>query len=78
MYLNNKDLYPLQVFLREILVLGSFSSSDLDPEAAAALQSLAATLKNVIIVLSTLPLMCIYPFIQKYFVKGVMIGSVKG
>lgn len=78
LYLNNKDLYPLQVFLREILVLGSFSSSDLDPEAAAALQSLAATLKNVIIVLSTLPLMCIYPFIQKYFVKGVMIGSVKG
>ena len=78
MYLNDKNLYPLQLTLREILVIGSFSASDLDPEVAAAIQGLAGTLKNVVIVVSTLPLMCIYPFIQKYFVKGVMIGSVKG
>jgi ABC-type glycerol-3-phosphate transport system permease component len=42
------------------------------------LQGLADTLKYVVIVVATLPLMCVYPFVQKYFVKGVMIGSVKG
>lgn len=78
LYLTDKNLYPLQLFLREILISSSFSSSDLDPEAIAAIQGLSDTLKYVMIVVSTLPLMCIYPFVQKYFVKGVMIGSVKG
>ena len=78
LYLTNKDLYPLQLFLREILLSSKFDSSNMDPETAAAIQGLADTLKYVIIVVSTLPLMCIYPFVQKHFVKGVMIGSVKG
>ncbi len=78
LYLNEKNLYPLQLFLREILVSSKFSAADLDPETVAAIQGLADTLKYVIIVVSTLPLMCIYPFVQKHFVKGVMIGSVKG
>lgn len=79
LYLNRRELYPLQLFLREILVNSQFDSSLMnDPEAAQALQGLADTLKYVIIVVATLPLMCVYPFIQKYFVKGVMIGSVKG
>ncbi|MBQ7841463.1 MAG: carbohydrate ABC transporter permease [Lachnospiraceae bacterium] len=78
LYLTNKNLYPLQLFLREILISSKFSASDLDPDAIKAIQGLADTLKYVIIVVSTLPLMCIYPFVQKYFVKGVMIGSVKG
>ena len=78
LYLTEKNLYPLQLFLREILVSSKFSAGDLDPETAAAIQGLADTLKYVIIVVSTLPLMCIYPFVQKHFVKGVMIGSVKG
>jgi len=42
------------------------------------MKSLANTLKYVVIVVATFPLMCIYPFVQKYFIKGVMIGSVKG
>ena len=79
LYLNNRELYPLQLFLREILVNSQFDSSVMnDPEAAQQLQGLADTLKYVIIVVATLPLMCVYPFVQKYFVKGVMIGSVKG
>lgn len=79
LYLNDRNLYPLQLFLREILVNSQFDSSVMaDPEAAKALQGLADTLKYVIIVISTLPLMLIYPFVQKYFVKGVMIGSIKG
>lgn len=79
LYLNKRNLYPLQLFLREILVNSQFDSSVMsDPEAAQQLQGLADTLKYVVIVVSTLPLMCIYPFVQKYFVKGVMIGSIKG
>jgi len=77
-YLNKRDLYPLQLFLREILVNSQFDASVMtDPEAARQMQGLAQTLKYVVIVVATLPLMCIYPFVQKYFVKGVMIGSIK-
>lgn len=78
LYLTDRNLYPLQLFLREILISNQFTGADLDPEIAEAIQGLADTLKYVIIVVSTLPLMCIYPFVQKHFVKGVMIGSVKG
>ncbi len=79
LYINKRELYPLQLFLREILVNSQFDASVMsDPEAARQLQGLADTLKYVIIVVATLPLMCIYPFVQKYFIKGVMIGSVKG
>jgi multiple sugar transport system permease protein/putative aldouronate transport system permease protein len=50
----------------------------MDPETAVAMQGLADLLKYSLIVISTAPILCIYPFFQKYFVKGVMIGSIKG
>lgn len=79
LYLNKRDLYPLQLFLREILINSQFDASSItDPDIVRAMQGLSDTLKYVIIVVSTLPLMMVYPFVQKYFVKGVMIGSVKG
>jgi multiple sugar transport system permease protein/putative aldouronate transport system permease protein len=79
LYLSKKELYPLQLFLREILVQNQFNSDILmDPEMAQQLLGLQDTLKYAIIVLSTVPLMCLYPFAQKHFVKGVMIGSLKG
>jgi len=79
LYLNKRELYPLQLYLREILINSQFNASDIqDPEIARAMMGLQDTLKYVIIVVSTLPLMMVYPFVQKYFVKGVMIGSVKG
>ena len=79
LYLSNDKLYPLQLFLREILINSNMDTSSLDdPELIAAMQGLADAMKYVVIVVSTLPLMCIYPFVQKYFVKGVMIGAVKG
>ena len=78
LYLNNKDLYPLQLFLRDILINSGFGTEVDDPELAAMLQAQANSLKYSIIVISTLPLMCAYPLVQKYFVKGVMVGSVKG
>ena len=79
LYLSNDNLYPLQLFLREILINSRMDTSGVtDPEMLEAMQGLADALKYVVIVVSTFPLMCIYPFVQKYFVKGVMIGAVKG
>lgn len=79
LYLSDSNLYPLQLFLREILVNSNIDTSSIaDPEMIAAMQGISDALKYVVIVISTLPLMCIYPFVQKFFVKGVMIGSVKG
>jgi putative aldouronate transport system permease protein len=79
LYLSKTQLYPLQLFLREILVQNQFNSDIInDPEMALQLLGLQETLKFAIIVLSTAPLMCLYPFAQKHFVKGVMIGSLKG
>ena len=78
-YLTKKELYPLQVFLREILIMNQIATADIvDPEAAVAMQGLADLLKYSLIVISSAPILCIYPFFQKYFVKGVMIGSIKG
>ena len=78
-YLNNRDLFPLQVFLRDILVLNAIdASSIMDPEEAQALEGMRDLLKYAMIVVSTVPIMCVYPFLQKFFAQGVMVGSVKG
>ena len=85
LYLRDRELYPLQVFLREILVQSTFQfgaeMGDFSPEDLQAMlekQDTANMLKYVIIVVSSLPMLILYPFLQKYFTKGVMIGSVKG
>jgi multiple sugar transport system permease protein/putative aldouronate transport system permease protein len=78
-YLTKNQIYPLQVFLREILVMNQIAANNIvDPEAATAMQGMADLLKYSLIVISSAPILCIYPFFQKYFVKGVMIGSIKG
>lgn len=79
LYLDNRNLFPLQLFLREILVNNKIDAElNIDPVFIEARQGMAELLKYSLIVVSALPIMCLYPFIQKYFVKGVMIGSVKG
>ena len=78
-YLNNRDLYPLQIILREILIMNQVDlTMIIDPELQIANAHAAAVLKYALIVVATVPILCVYPFIQKYFVKGVMIGSLKG
>ena len=82
-YITNEELLPLQSFLRDILMsnkmmLNSTSLQGMDAATAEARMQLAQTLKYSVIIVSTVPVLCVYPFIQKYFVKGVMIGSVKG
>ncbi|WP_127586285.1 carbohydrate ABC transporter permease [Paenibacillus koleovorans] len=78
-YLSKSDLFPLQLFLRQILVLSHITPDMLDQvDDAARRLGMPELLKYTLIVVSTLPLMILYPFIQKHFVKGVMIGSLKG
>ena len=83
-YLTDRRLYPLQSFLRQILVLSNIDPtqfaqlSETDAEELRKQQGIADIIKYALIVISTAPVMCIYPFIQKYFVQGIMIGSLKG
>lgn len=79
-YIYDNSLMPLQSFLRDMLMSTKMTVnniSGLDAATVARKAQLAQTLKYSVIIVSTVPVLCIYPFIQKYFVKGVMIGSVK-
>ena len=79
LYLTNDRLHPLQLVLRKVLLLSQISADDLmDPDDALALQGMADLMKYSLIVFATVPILCVYPFVQKYFVKGIMIGSIKG
>lgn len=78
-YLKSQELQPLQIVLREILLLGQVDMTMItDAAALEKMQGLSNLLKYSVIVVASLPMMCIYPFVQKHFVKGVMIGSLKG
>ncbi|HEU5103749.1 MAG TPA: carbohydrate ABC transporter permease [Roseiflexaceae bacterium] len=75
-YLRNRDLFPLQLILREILIANSMdsmttgvSSGDVEP--------IGETIKYATIVVATLPILLLYPFLQRYFIKGVLVGAVK-
>lgn len=78
-YLRTQKLHPLQIVLREILVLNTVSPEVLkDYDIALRRQGLVEVIKYSVIVVASVPVLCLYPFIQKYFVKGVMIGALKG
>jgi putative aldouronate transport system permease protein len=80
-YLNDSSLQPLQLVLRNILLISTqvdFTKSTSNPELMQNAKYLGELLKYGSIVVASLPLMILYPFVQKYFVKGVMIGSLKG
>ena len=85
-YLRRQELRPLQIILREILVLNSPNVIDqlmasASPEQVEALQSrmyLQGLIQFALIVIATAPILAVYPFVQKYFVRGAMIGALKG
>ncbi|OAB41808.1 carbohydrate ABC transporter permease [Paenibacillus antarcticus] len=83
-YLNDESKFPLQLILRQILVLQEMSAQpggSMDATTALALNNkaeVAALVKYAVIIVATVPIIAIYPFLQRYFVQGVMIGSVKG
>lgn len=76
-YATDTHKHPLQLVLRQMLLTDTGAEVG-DPESAAELGRIMQVIKYAIIVVSTLPVMCVYPFLQKYFVQGVMIGSLKG
>ena len=80
LYLRDTDLYPLQMVLRNILIMNNASMDMLasDPEAMSLRIKMIDLVKYSVIVVASLPLVILYPFIQKYFVQGIMVGSLKG
>lgn len=83
-YISDRSLFPLQLILREILVQSKMTAEDLASMSDAAIeqaqnyQSIAETMKFSLIVVSSVPMLVLYPFLQRFFVKGVMVGSLKG
>ncbi|WP_175638401.1 carbohydrate ABC transporter permease [Metabacillus schmidteae] len=76
-FLQDRELFPVQLILREILIANDTSSMTSGVGTVDAIP-IGETVKYATIVVATLPILCLYPFLQKYFVKGVMIGGIKG
>ena len=76
LYLNDDQLYPLQMVLRKILI--AMDANAMAGKAYDRKDLITMGVRYASIIVSTIPILCIYPFLQKYFVKGVMIGSIKG
>ena len=74
---KRRDLQPLQLILRGILIENDTSNMQ-DGNVGQDTESIAESIKYAVIVVATLPILAIYPFLQKYFIKGIMIGAVKG
>lgn len=77
-YLNDVNKYPLQLILRDILLGTQGLEQNVSPDLLDKMAQRAEVMKYAVIIVSSIPVLLIYPFIQKYFVKGIMIGSVKG
>ncbi len=73
-YLEDKTKEPLQLVLRQILIVNDMTDMGVGSDA----EMLSETIKFAVIIVSTAPILCLYPFLQKYFTKGVMVGAVKG
>jgi len=76
-YIRSRDLFPLQLILREILITNN-TDSMMTGVGGGDRMPIGETIKYATIIVSTIPVLCLYPFLQKYFVKGVMIGAIKG
>ncbi|EOS57148.1 hypothetical protein C812_01468 [Paenibacillus barengoltzii G22] len=76
-FIRSRELFPLQLVLREILISNSTDSMSIGASAGDRFQ-IGETIKYATIIVATFPIMCVYPFLQRYFVKGVMVGSLKG
>lgn len=77
-YLSSPSLLPLQIVLRNILLLGQVQEGVIDLHAEAEREWIVALMRYSLIVVSSLPFMLMYPFVQKFFVKGMLVGAIKG
>ena len=78
LYLKSAALQPLQLVLRGILILNTTTSGSMEASVMVERQQMADLLKYSLIVVGSLPVLLIYPFAQRYFVRGMLIGSIKG
>ena len=79
MYINNASLQPIQTYLYRIVASASASKAVVAMPAGMTAQQVSSnSVRLATMVVTTFPIMCVYPFLQKYFVKGFMVGSVKG
>ncbi len=78
MYMNTEEKFPLQLVLRNILVQSQAMALLDDAEAVAEQQRATELIKYGTVVIASIPMLCLYPFIQRHFVSGVMLGAVKG
>lgn len=83
LYIRNRSLYPMQMIMRELLILNQVSAEEmqLSPQEAETIHNLqmaADTMKYAMIIITTAPIMAFYPLVQKHFIRGVTLGSVKG
>lgn len=79
LYLSDRKLYPLQIILREILIANTINANEVvDDLTMSSKQGMADLIKYSLIIVSSLPVLVLYPFVKKYFLKGVMIGALKG
>jgi putative aldouronate transport system permease protein len=84
-YVSERDYMPLQIVLRNILIYSRMAFQQVDAgmdehqlQAAAQLAYMAEAMKYSLIIIASLPLLVAYTFVQKYFIKGIMVGSLKG
>ena len=76
LYISERRLYPLQIYLREVLI-NMNNQLSLMAQIKSGKKIPAESVQMATIIITALPILCVYPFVQKYFVKGVMIGSIK-
>jgi len=77
-FITERQMFPLQLVLREILILSDTQAMASSSVGMGDVEALTATIKYGVIIVSTVPILCLYPFLQRYFEKGVMVGSLKG
>ncbi|QGQ20870.1 ABC transporter permease subunit [Cellulomonas sp. JZ18] len=78
LYIDEQQRQPVTMFLRNLIAGASSAASEGAAAQSAATQSISVNIQAVTMVLTVLPILCVYPFVQRYFVSGVMLGSVKG
>ena len=76
LYLNSQDKYPVQVIMRDIVIAGDMADEFGDIQGSVAI--VATNYKYAVIIISMVPILCVYPFLQRHFTKGVLVGAVKG
>ena len=76
-FLQDREKFPLQLILREILIQNNTELMNQNANEMDA-QAISESIKYAVIIVATLPILCVYPFLQKFFVKGAMTGAVKG